>query len=172
MRCSEKRAVVHRTAPNRLLEAGHIYPKRPGGSNRLGNLAPACLACNDAKKVKTMDQLLTDKPDLVGKIRQRAAATLDALPVDSGRLVLCHCLKTTIERPITTSSRGRAGRNHREMCLPRHCSLDTAGVGQVSTLKEWRQPIVSIRNGRHPLSKVLHRFPLPVHHQVVRDTCR
>ncbi len=50
------------------LEVEHIRPKSKGGSNRVSNLAIACVPCNQAKSNQDIKDFLATKPDLLKRI--------------------------------------------------------------------------------------------------------
>ncbi|MDJ0747353.1 MAG: RNA-guided endonuclease IscB, partial [Xenococcaceae cyanobacterium MO_167.B27] len=47
------------------LEVEHTLPKSKGGSNRVSNLAIACVPCNQAKSNLDIQEFLADKPSIL-----------------------------------------------------------------------------------------------------------
>ncbi len=57
-------AYCGKTFPPRELTLDHIVPVARGGTSSKGNVAPACKACNNEKKLLTPAEMLLRKPKL------------------------------------------------------------------------------------------------------------
>lgn len=68
------------------LQIEHIKPKSLGGSNRFSNLTLACECCNKAKGNSPIEQFLSNKPEILTKIKNHCGESLsDAAVVNSTR---------------------------------------------------------------------------------------
>ncbi|MDJ0533771.1 MAG: HNH endonuclease [Xenococcaceae cyanobacterium MO_207.B15] len=56
------------------LEVEHTLPKSKGGSNRVSNLAIACVPCNQAKSNLDIQEFLADKPSILKRVLIQATA--------------------------------------------------------------------------------------------------
>ena len=56
------------------LEVEHTLPKSKGGSNRVSNLAIACVPCNQAKSNLDIQEFLADKPSILKRVLIQAPA--------------------------------------------------------------------------------------------------
>ncbi|MDJ0743827.1 MAG: HNH endonuclease, partial [Xenococcaceae cyanobacterium MO_167.B27] len=52
----------------------HTLPKSKGGSNRVSNLAIACVPCNQAKSNLDIQEFLADKPSILKRVLIQAPA--------------------------------------------------------------------------------------------------
>ena len=69
-----------------VLNVEHIIPKARGGSNRVSNLAIACVQCNQKKGAMPIEDFLKKKPALLAQIRKQLKTTLrDAAAVNATR---------------------------------------------------------------------------------------
>jgi 5-methylcytosine-specific restriction endonuclease McrA len=117
------------------LQREHIYPKSQGGSNRISNLCLACEKCNIKKGIKSIEQFLSKKPDVLKRVLSQAKRPLkDATAVNSIRWALFNRLKET-GLPISTGSGGLTKFNRTRLNLPKTHWLDAACVGQVNSLQ-------------------------------------
>ncbi len=111
-------------AKNVPLQIEHIVPKSRGGSNRISNLAIACVRCNLAKGTKTAEEF--GHP----KIQAQAKKPLkDAAAVNTSRWTLYAILRAT-GLPVETGSGGLTKFNRTQRHLPKTHWLDAACVGQ------------------------------------------
>ena len=68
------------------LNIEHIVPKARGGSNRVSNLAIACVECNQKKGSKPIEEFLKGKSGLLSRIRRQLKTPLrDASAVNATR---------------------------------------------------------------------------------------
>jgi 5-methylcytosine-specific restriction endonuclease McrA len=111
-------------ATDQPFEVDHIIPRsRPGTSNRIGNLALACHACNQQKGNQTAAEF--GHPE----VQDQAAQPLkDAAAVNVTRWVLYHRLQAT-GLPVETGTGGRTKWNRTQHGLPKTHWLDAACVG-------------------------------------------
>ena len=117
------------------LEVEHIRPKSKGGSNRVSNLAIACVPCNQAKSNQDIKDFLATKPDLLKRILAQAKAPLkDAAAVNATRWKLFNSLKKT-GLPVTTDTGGQTKFNRTQQNLPKTHWLDAACVGDTTQLE-------------------------------------
>lgn len=73
-------------AENVPLQIEHIKPKSKGGSNRFSNLTLACECCNKKKGNRSIEEFLSDKPEILTKITKHCRESLsDAAAVNSTR---------------------------------------------------------------------------------------
>lgn len=129
------RTCVYCGATDTPLEVEHIKPKSRGGSNRVSNLAIACVPCNQAKSNLNIREFLADKPSVLKRILATAKAPLkDAAAVNSTRWKLFNSLKKT-GLPVTTGTGGQTKFNRREQELPKRHYLDAAMVGNTPKLE-------------------------------------
>lgn len=131
------------------LQVEHIVPRsRPGGSDRVSNLAPACEPCNQSKGNQTAEEF--GHPE----VQVRAKEPLhDAAAVNASRWVLFQRLQST-GLPVETGTGGRTKWNRTRLGLPKAHWLDAACVG-VSTPEQLvvkagaEQPLQIRAQGRH-----------------------
>ena len=67
------------------LQVEHIQPKSKGGSNRFSNLTLACSRCNQAKGNQPVEKFLSDKPEVLKKIKAHCQKRCDPAEVSSAR---------------------------------------------------------------------------------------
>jgi len=119
---------------NLPLEVEHIQPKSKGGSNRISNLTLACRPCNEAKGNQDIKDFLSEKPNLLQRIRSQAKQPLkDVAAVNATRWKLFETLKAT-GLPITTGSGALTKYNRCRLDLPKEHWIDAACVGEVEQL--------------------------------------
>ena len=71
---------------NVQLQIEHIVPKSKGGSSRFSNLTLACECCNQKKGNQPVEKFLSDKPDVLKKIKAHCKKSLaNAAAVNSTR---------------------------------------------------------------------------------------
>ncbi|MDJ0692501.1 MAG: RNA-guided endonuclease IscB [Xenococcaceae cyanobacterium MO_188.B32] len=130
-------------AKNVPLEVEHIKPKSFGGSNRVSNLAIACVPCNQAKSNLPIEEFLADKPSVLKRILAQAKAPLkDAAAVNSTRWKLFNCLKET-GLTLTTGTGGQTKFNRTQQKLEKRHYLDAAMVGNTPKLEiSTNQPLL------------------------------
>ena len=127
------------------LNLDHIVPRARGGSNRVSNLACACIPCNEEKGARPVEEFLAGQPKALARIRAHAKRPLkDAAAVNSTRLALFQALRAA-GLPIECGSGGRTKWNRSRFGIPKTHALDAACVGAVDALADWAAPSLSIK---------------------------
>ncbi len=150
-------------AKNVPLNLDHIRPKSRSGSNRVSNLALACVPCNEKKDADPIEAFLAHDPARLAKVLAQVKRPLkDAAAVNSTRWALFNALKST-GLPVVTGSGGRTKFNRHVLGIPKTHALDAACVGQTDALTAWRMPTLSIKcTGRGSYQRTqLNRFGFP-----------
>lgn len=112
------------------LEVEHIHPRSKGGSNRVSNLAIACVPCNQKKGAKSIEEFLSKKPELLKKITSQAKAPLkDAAVVNSTRWKLYEVLKS-FGFEVEVGTGGRTKFNRTQQGFQKDHWIDAACVGE------------------------------------------
>jgi 5-methylcytosine-specific restriction endonuclease McrA len=139
------RACAYCGATDVPLNIDHIQPRARGGSNRISNLALACVRCNIEKGSQPVEEFLAERPTVLARIKAQAKAPLqDAAAVNATRWALYDALKGT-GLPVEAWSGGRTKYNRCRLGIPKTHALDAACVGKVETLTGWRIPILDIK---------------------------
>ncbi len=111
------------------LEIDHILPQSRGGSDRLANLVICCHSCNQAKGNRSLEDFLSDRPEVLARVQaQRTAPLKDAAVVNSTRLALYERLEAT-GLPVETGSGGLTKWNRSNRGLPKEHWVDAACCG-------------------------------------------
>jgi 5-methylcytosine-specific restriction endonuclease McrA len=119
-----------------VLNLDHVKSRARGGSDRVSNLVPACIKCNQDKKDKTLEEFVKD-PARRARIEAQLKAPLkDAAAVNSTRWALFGALKAT-GLPVECGSGGRTKWNRVQLGLPKTHALDAACVGRVDAVAGW-----------------------------------
>ncbi len=127
------------------LNLDHLHPKARGGSDRVANLALACVPCNTRKGARDIKEFLAHDPKRLERILAQAKQPLkDAAAVNATRWALLDALKAT-GLPVTTASGGRTKWNRHVLGIPKTHALDAACVGGVDSLSGWRRPTLAIK---------------------------
>ena len=148
------------------LNIDHIHPKARGGSNKISNLALACIPCNTKKNASPIEQFLAHDPKRLAKVLAQVKRPLkDAAAVNATRWALFGTLKAT-GLPVVTGSGGLTKYNRHVLAVPKTHALDAACVGQVDALTGWRVPTLSIKcTGRGSYQRTrLDKFGFPRGH--------
>lgn len=112
------------------LNVEHIVPKARGGSNRVSNLAIACVECNQKKGSKPIEDFLKGNPDLLKRILSQLKTPLrDASAVNSTRRALFNALKET-GLPVSVGSGALTKFNRHLYGVPKEHWLDALCVGE------------------------------------------
>lgn len=124
-------------AQNTPLNIDHLHPRSRGGSDRISNLALACIPCNQTKNATPIEEFLKAKPALLAKILRQAKAPLrDAAAVNATRWALWRALETT-GLPVATASGGRTKWNRSRTGAPKSHTLDALHVGELKSVTAW-----------------------------------
>ena len=114
------------------LNVEHIVPKARGGSNRLSNLAIACVECNQKKGAKPIEEFLKGKPELLARVRKQLKTPLrDAASVNATRWALFHALSAT-GLPVRTGSGALTKYNRHCFGVPKEHWFDALCVGRIN----------------------------------------
>lgn len=127
------------------LNLDHITPRARGGSNRVSNLACACIPCNTAKGARPVEEFLAGQPAVLTRVLAAAKRPLkDAAAVNSTRWALFQALLAT-GLPVQTASGGRTKFNRMRLGIPKTHALDAACVGELAALSGWHAPALAIK---------------------------
>lgn len=145
------------------LEMEHIAPKSRGGTDRVSNLTLACDPCNDKKGNRDIREFLKQDPKRLERILDQAKTPLkDAAAVNATRNALYRELCDT-GLPVEAATGGRTKWNRSKLCIPKMHCLDAVCVGDVATVKNWRQPVLGIKatgRGSYQRTRLTeHGFP-------------
>jgi 5-methylcytosine-specific restriction endonuclease McrA len=136
------RRCVYCDAENTPLNVDHIVPTSRGGSDRVSNLALACVPCNQAKGNRPVEEFA---PDRAARIMARAKAPLrDAAAVNSTRYATLRTLKS-LGVPVECSTGGRTKWNRTRLGVPKTHALDAACVGDVAGIRGWNGPTLTVK---------------------------
>lgn len=114
------------------LNVEHIVPKARGGSNRLSNLAIACVECNQKKGAKPIEEFLKGKPELLARVRKQLKTPLrDAASVNATRWALFEALRAT-GLPVRTGSGALTKFNRHCFGVPKEHWFDALCVGRIN----------------------------------------
>ena len=138
------------------LEVEHINPKSKGGSNRVSNLAIACVPCNQAKSNQDIKDFLADKPSILKRVLAQAKTPLkDAAAVNSTRWKLFDSLKET-SLTVTTGTGGQTKFNRTQQKLDKRHYLDAACVCDTPKLEILTNQALLIKCTGHGNRQVIH----------------
>ncbi|MGK7915742.1 MAG: RNA-guided endonuclease IscB [Prochloraceae cyanobacterium] len=157
------RTCVYCGAKDVPLEVEHINPKSKGGSNRVSNLAIACVCCNQAKSNLDVKEFLAEKPSILKRVLAQAKAPLkDAAAVNSTRWKLFNCLKETA-LSVTTGTGGQTKFNRTQQGLEKTHWLDAACVGETPELEVLTTQPLQIKCTGYGNRQVIHvdKFGFP-----------
>ena len=149
------------------LEVEHIVPKSKGGSNRVSNLAIACVPCNQAKSNSHIKEFLADKPSVLNRILSKLLAPLkDAAAVNSTRSKLYNSLEKT-GIPVVTGTGGQTKYNRTQLGLPKTHYYDAACVGDTPTLEVLTQQPLLIQCTGHGNRQMCgtNKYGFPTRHR-------
>ena len=127
------------------LNLDHVIPRARGGSNRPSNLVLACIACNEEKGARPIEEFLAGDPKRLAAIKAQLKRPLkDAAAVNATRWALWEALQDTA-LPVEASSGGRTKFNRSRLGIPKTHALDAACVGEVEALTGWNIPTLEIK---------------------------
>ena len=127
------------------LNLDHIVPRARGGSNRVSNLACACIPCNEEKGARPIEEFLAKQPKALARIKAHAKRPLkDAAAVNATRWALFEALRAT-GLSVEYGSGGRTKWNRSRLGIPKTHALDAACVGAVEALSDWAVPSIEIK---------------------------
>lgn len=126
------------------LNIEHLLACARGGSNRVSNLAIACVPCNTRKGAQPLDVFVKD-PARRARIQAQTKRSLkDAAAVNATRWALVEVLKTT-GLPVETASGGRTKFIRKQLGLPKTHALDAVCVGEVAAVQGWQRPVLQVK---------------------------
>ena len=128
------------------LQLDHIVARSEGGSNRVANLVPACPTCNRKKGSLSIQEFLSDRPELLQRILRRMKAPMGDSVV---LLAMRSGIREVLEReslPLETSMISPRRANIKRLGLPFSPALNAACVGEIGTLTGWDIPILRIKS--------------------------
>ena len=124
------RTCVYCGAQNVPLQVEHVVPKARGGSDRISNLALACVKCNQKKGAKPIEEFLKKKPELLKSIKAGLKAPLkDAAAINATRWEIWRRLTAT-GLPVECGSGALTKFNRKQQGLPKAHWLDAACAGK------------------------------------------
>ncbi len=139
------RKCVYCGAEHVPLNLDHLQPKASGGSNRVSNLAPACVPCNTKKGARALEDFLVKDPKRLAAIKAQAKRPLkDAAAVNATRWTLANALKAT-GVPVELASGGRTKFNRHQLRIPKTHALDAVCVGKVEAVSGWQKPTLAVK---------------------------
>ena len=114
------------------LNIDHVVPRAKGGSNRVSNLALACVDCNQKKGARSLEDFLKGKPEVLARVRKELKTPLrDAAAVNATRWVLFNELKAT-GLPVETGSGAQTKLNRHAFGVEKAHWLDALCVGRIN----------------------------------------
>lgn len=156
------RTCVYCDAKDTPLNLDHIHPKANGGSNRVSNLALACIPCNQKKGSVDVRDFVKDPARLKRIIAQAKAPLKDAAAVNVTRWVLFNALKAS-GLPVETGSGAQTKFNRARLGIIKTHALDAACVGQVGDVLRPAQSTLQVKctgRGSHCRTRVdAYGFP-------------
>lgn len=146
------RTCVYCGAKDVPLNIDHIHPKAAGGSNRVSNLALACIPCNQKKGSQPIEAFLSKDLARIEDIKRQLHQPLaDAAAVNATRWTLFNALVAS-GLPVTTGSGGRTKYNRHRLAIPKTHALDALCAGNMDSITAvagWQQPSLLVTaNGR------------------------
>ncbi|MHB1731891.1 MAG: RNA-guided endonuclease IscB [Ferrimicrobium acidiphilum] len=156
------RTCVYCGAKDVPLNIDHIQPRSRGGSNRVSNLALACIACNQSKGNVELSVWLvsrfgaTEAKKISTNVLARAKAPLrDAAAVNATRWALYRALKAT-KLPVRTGTGGRTKWNRHQFQVVKSHTLDAICVGQVNGVISYPSSVIVAKaTGRGTYSRTI-----------------
>ncbi len=149
------RTCAYCEATSTQINLDHIHPRAAGGSNRVPNLALACIPCNQNKGSQDVATWLVAtrgeraaRPIIDRVLAQSKAPLRDAAAVNATRWELYRALCGT-GLPVTTGSGGKTKWNRSRFCVPKTCSLDAICIGDIAGVVSYPdRAIVAKATGR------------------------
>jgi 5-methylcytosine-specific restriction endonuclease McrA len=132
------RTCVYCDAVNVPLNLDHVIPRSKGGSDRVSNLVPACIPCNQNKGAEDIQDFLAKDQSRLGRILKQAKQPLkDAAAVNTTRWTLYSALQL-LGLPVSVGTGGRTKFNRQRLFIPKTNALDAVSVGNMDTVVEIR----------------------------------
>lgn len=127
------------------LNIEHVHPRARGGSDRISNLAVACIPCNQSKGTSDVATFLADRPAVLARIKRQLKSPLRdaaAVSITSPRLVV-ELLRIGVS--VTTSTGGRTKFNRHTSGAPKSHTLDALHVGVMSGCSGYPARVLALR---------------------------
>lgn len=144
------------------LNIEHLVARARGGSDRVSNLAVACVPCNSRKGAQPLEVFVKDRARLARILAQCKRPLKDAAAVNATRWALAALLRKT-GLPLELASGGRTKFNRTQLGIPKTHALDAACVGEVAAVTAWCRPTLEVKctgRGRYQRTR-LDRFGFP-----------
>ncbi|MFB9630505.1 RNA-guided endonuclease IscB [Nonomuraea helvata] len=143
------RACAYCGATGTPLDIDHIHAKARGGSDRISNLAMACVPCNQAKNATPVEEFLAGRPTVLDRILAQSKAPLrDAAAMNATRWAIWRAL-SRFDVPIHGATGGRTKWNRRRTGAPKSHTLDALHVGELHQVTTWPgQVLAAAATGR------------------------
>lgn len=143
------RACAYCDATGVPLNIDHIRSRANGGSDRVSNLTIACVACNQAKGSKRVEEFLADDPGRLKRVLDAVSVRLrDAAAMNATKHVLVDQVGS-MGLPVFTSSGARTKWNRHRTELSKSHTLDALHVGELEAVQQWpSQVLVATCTGR------------------------
>jgi 5-methylcytosine-specific restriction endonuclease McrA len=126
------------------LNIEHIVPKAKGGTNRVSNLALACIPCNKAKGDRSIEEFLARDPKRLATVLTQAKAPLkDAAAVNATRWALWRALVDT-GLPVAVGTGGRTKWNRSRFGLDKSHVLDALCVGDADGVASFPKTVLGM----------------------------
>ena len=127
------------------LEVEHVVARAKSGSDRVSNLALACVPCNRAKGARDVSEFLAGQPERLKRVLAHLKAPLrDAAMMNATRFALRDGLAAT-GLPVRCHSGGLTKFNRKRLGVPKTHANDAACVGRVSVVEGWWKPGTAVR---------------------------
>jgi 5-methylcytosine-specific restriction endonuclease McrA len=149
-------------AENIPLNLDHVVSRARGGSDRVSNLVPSCIRCNQAKGSMDVRSFVKDAARLSKILAQTKKSLSGAAAVNATRFAL-HATLVATGLPVETGTGGRTKWNRSRFGLPKSHALDASCVGQIDSLSGPGAAPLSIKcmgRGSHQRTRLTaHGFP-------------
>lgn len=144
------------------LNIEHLVARARGGSNRVTNLAVACVPCNRRKAAQPLAVFVKDKDRLARILAQCVRPLKDAAAVNATRWALAAALGKT-GLVLELASGGRTKFNRIQLDIPKTHALDAVCVGELLAVTAWRRPTLRVKcTGRGSYQRTrLDKFGFP-----------
>lgn len=153
------------------LQVEHIEPKAKGGSDRVSNLCLSCAKCNQKKGMRSVQEFLKNKPELLKQIlTQRQSPLKDAAAVNSTRKRIVGMLDTK-NLPVIEGEGCQTKMNRIISGLPKEHYLDAASVGDctLKVVSRLSKPISALCKGQGGRQKAaLNKYGYPIRHNPLK----
>ena len=145
------------------LNIDHVRPRSKGGSDRVSNLVLSCVACNEKKGARTVEEFLAhDHARLETVLAQLKRPLRDATAVNATRFAILGGLRA-LGLEVTCSSGGRTKWNRSRFNLPKTHTTGALCVGEVDAVASFPdQVLVAKVTGRGSYARTRpDRFGFP-----------